>query len=152
MSKRIIGLASFTLILLFSLCTVASAQVYSVPESPSVVFNFNLDWKFLKPSANTWPLQTAANGVVDAQGWHFYEPDYDDSAWEDVCLPHTFNNVDSFRNVANDAGDVGVWRGIVFYRKTFFLPESYAKKKVFIEFEGIRQAAYVYLNGVMVVN
>ncbi|HPT94033.1 MAG: sugar-binding domain-containing protein, partial [Limnochordia bacterium] len=137
-------------VLMLYLSAAASAQTYTVPESPSVVYNFNLDWKFHKPAVNYWPLQIAMNGVKDAQGRHFYDPDYDDSAWEDVSLPHTFNDVDSFRSVAHDAGDQGVWRGIAFYRKTFSLPESFAGRKVFIEFEGVRQAAYVYLNGVMV--
>lgn len=137
-------------VLMLYLSATASAQTYTVPESPSVVYNFNLDWKFHKPAVNYWPLQIAMNGVKDAQGRHFYDPDYDDSAWEDVSLPHTFNDVDSFRSVAHDAGDQGVWRGIAFYRKTFSLPESFAGRKVFIEFEGVRQAAYVYLNGVMV--
>ena len=151
MSKRVLKYFNCTLVLaLLFAVGAAAAQGYSVPDSPSVVYNFNLNWKFYKPAANTWPLQSAMNGVVDGEGRHFYEPGYDDSAWESVSLPHTFNDVDSFRNIANDAGDIGVWRGIAFYRTTFSLPESDAGRKVFIEFEGIRQAAYVYLNGVMV--
>lgn len=149
MSKRIFGLL-IAFMLLFALTTAAAAEQYRVPDSPSAVYNFNLDWKFHKPSVNTWPLKTAMNGIVDEEGRQFYEPDYDDSAWKDVSLPHTFNDEDSFRSVANDAGDMGVWRGIAFYRKTFSVPEEDAGKKVLIEFEGVRQAAYVYLNGEMV--
>ena len=58
--------------------------------------------------------------------------------------------MDSFRSIANDAGDVGIYRGFAFYRKQFTLPVEAAGRKVFVEFEGARQAAYVYLNGTMV--
>src|SRR4029079_12466391 len=37
--------------------------------------------------------------------------------------------------------------GIVWYRKHFRLPENIGGKKVFLEFEGIRQAGEFYLNG-----
>lgn len=136
--------------LLNSVLIVGICSAYSVPESPSAVYNLNLDWKFLKPSGATWPLKSAVDGIVDEQGRYFYEPDYNDSNWDDVSLPHTFNDADSFHSTANDAGDMGVYRGITFYRKIFTLPAADVGKKVFIEFEGIRQAAYVYLNGVMV--
>lgn len=149
MSRSILRLL-IVAVLLFGLNVAVAAETYSVPESPGSVYNFNLDWKFCKPSVSTWPLQTAMNGIVDAQGRHFYEPGYDDSAWEDVNLPHTFNDVEAFRSVAHDAGDMGVWRGIAFYRKNFSVPTSDEGKQIFVEFEGIRQAAYVYLNGVMV--
>lgn len=121
-----------------------------IPKDPGGVYNLNLDWKFYKPTENTWPLKTAYAGVVDTNGRQFYETDYDDSHWEDVSLPHTFNDVDSFRSIANDAGDVGIYRGFAFYRKQFTLPVEAAGRKVFVEFEGARQAAYVYLNGTMV--
>ena len=147
LSWLILGLA---VVLLNSAFVVRTCNAYSVPESPSAVYSLNLDWKFLKPSGATWPLQTAVNGIVDEQGRHFYEPDYNDSNWDVVSLPHTFNDEDSFRSTAKDAGDMGVYRGITFYRKAFTLPAADTDKKVFIEFEGIRQAAYVYLNGVMV--
>ncbi|MDI9418813.1 MAG: glycoside hydrolase family 2 TIM barrel-domain containing protein [Bacillota bacterium] len=124
-------------------------NVFQVPENPGQVYNMNLDWKFFKPEDHTWPLAAAYAGAADSKGRQFYEIDYDDQGWEDVSLPHTFNDRDSFRSVANDSGDVGIYRGFAFYRKHFTLPQEHAGKKVFIEFEGVRQAAYVYLNGAM---
>ncbi len=125
-------------------------QSFRLPVSPRSLYNLNHAWKFYQPLSNTWPLATALEGVKDSQGNNFYDVDYEDSHWTEVSLPHTFNDVDSFKSIANDAGDMGVYRGITFYRKTFTLPAADIGKKVFIEFEGIRQAAYVYLNGVMV--
>ena len=126
-----------------------AAENYTPPESPSEDYNFNPDWKFSKPYSATWPLKDAVDSTTDSAGHKFYEPDFDDSAWKDVSLPHTFNDEDSFRNVANDAGDSGSYRGIAFYRKHFRIPAEHAGKKVIIEFEGARQGTYVYVNGEM---
>lgn len=87
--------------------------------------------------------------TVDKSGHKFYEPGFDDDAWEDVSLPHTFNDEDSFRNVSQDAGDGGIYRGIAFYRKHFSVPKEENGKKVIIEFEGARQGSYVWVNGEM---
>lgn len=140
------------LVFLMQLCVITphAAEEYSPPESPSVDYNFNLDWKFSKPYSVMWPLNDAVSATLDKDGRKFYEPDFDDSGWKDVTLPHTFNDEDSFRSVAQDPGEGGSYRGIAFYRKSFSLPKSDEGKKVIVEFEGVRQAAYVYLNGEMV--
>ena len=62
-----------------------------------------------------------------------------------VTLPHAFNEDDAFRvNIRQLA------TGKAVYRKTFVLPVSARGKKVFIEFEGARQSADVYVNGKLV--
>lgn len=140
------------LALLFELCgvTIASAEQYAPPKSGAARYNFNIDWKFSKPYQETWPLMDAMDSTIDSAGHKFYEPAFDDSEWKAVSLPHTFNDEDSFRNIAEDAGDIGVYRGISFYRKEFSLPKEDEGKKVFIEFESARQAVYLYLNGTLV--
>ena len=72
--------------------------------------------------------------------------DFDDSQWETVSTPHTYNDVDSFRTIISHGGcDRGVWKGTAWYRKHFKLPDASAK--VFLEFEGMRQAGEIFLNG-----
>ena len=66
---------------------------------------------------------------------------YDDSSWQQVTLPYAFNGDEAFRKDIVDLTDTVVW-----YRKHFRLP-SVADKKVFVEFEGVRQGADFYLNG-----
>lgn len=122
---------------------------YTVPKTLSMDYNLNPDWEFSKPYGVTWPLKDAISETVDEQGRKFYEPDFNSSSWKKVSLPHTFNDEDSFRHVGADAGDGGVYRGIAFYRKHFTVPKEHNGKKVIIEFEGVRQGAYVYINGVM---
>jgi Beta-galactosidase/beta-glucuronidase len=57
-------------------------------------------------------------------------------------LPHAFNEDDAFK-VAIDKHTTG----IVWYRKHFKLPLSAKDKKVFLEFQGVRQGGEFYLNG-----
>jgi beta-galactosidase len=114
-------------ILLFFLLTglVAAAE--------RQILDFNPDWRFLK----------ADPAVAEAAG-------FDDAAWTPVSAPHTFNDTDTFDNwsLPGHRGEQEQWSGRTWYRKTFTAPAGWRGKKVFIEFEAVRQVAEVYLNGV----
>ena len=58
-----------------------------------------------------------------------------------VTLPHAWNEDDAYRVSIEQLPTDVVW-----YRKEFTLPNMKGKK-VFIEFEGVRQAGVVYVNG-----
>jgi len=88
-------------------------------------YNFNSNWK----------LQ-----IGDIQ--HAQNPDFKDSEWKQVTLPRAFNEDEAFRLPIAELTDTVVW-----YRKHFKLPASDIGKKVFIEFEGVRYAADVFING-----
>ncbi len=95
--------------------------------------NFNPDWKFIK---------------ADPAG--ALRPEFDDSGWTNVSAPHTFNDTDTFDDwtIPTHIGETNQWAGRTWYRKSFTLPESFKEKRVYIEFEAVRQVAEVYLNGV----
>jgi beta-galactosidase len=104
---------------------------YSSPKSPRSTLNFNLDWRFIR--------EDVPNAEV---------PDFDDSKWTTVATPHSFNDVDSFRKlISHGGGDMGTYKGLSWYRKHFKLPAALAGNRVFLEFEGMRQAGDIFLNG-----
>ncbi|TAL01417.1 MAG: glycoside hydrolase family 2 protein [Verrucomicrobia bacterium] len=104
---------------------------YSPPPSPRATFSFNAGWKFFKGDA------TSA-----------MEVSFDDSKWADVSAPHTFNDVDSYTAIiSHSGGDRRAWTGVVWYRKHFKLPASAKDGKVFLEFEGLKQAGRFWVNG-----
>lgn len=70
------------------------------------------------------------------------ELNYDDKTWKQVTLPRPFNEDEAFRLDIRQLTDTIVW-----YRKHFRLPRGSKGKKVFVEFEGVRQGADFYLNG-----
>ena len=94
--------------------------------------NFNPDWKFIKGDVRNASLTN-----------------YNDESWSVVSLPHTFNDVDTFDDDALSTlrGEQNQWSGRTWYRKSFTLPVAAQGQKVYIEFEGVRQVAEVYLNG-----
>ncbi len=123
---------------------------YTQLETPTVTYNMNIDWKYKRAADNaTFPLAAALDGVKDTSGKNFYDVGYDDSTWETVSLPHAINAVDSFDGLGVDAGETGLYRGFMFYRKNITVPETDAGKKFVIEFEAFRQSVYVYVNGEM---
>lgn len=67
---------------------------------------------------------------------------FDDSKWKQVTLPHAFNEDEAFKLSIEQLTDTVVW-----YRKSFRIPELKSNQKVFIEFEGVRQRGDFYLNG-----
>ena len=87
--------------------------------------NFNADWRL---------------EVGDVSGAE--RPDYDDARWQPVTLPYAFNGDEAFKHDIVDLTDTVCW-----YRKTFDLTAEQAGGKVFIEFEGARHGADVWLNG-----
>ena len=66
---------------------------------------------------------------------------FDDQEWEQVTLPHAWNEQEAFRIACAQLSDTIVW-----YRKHFTVDET-ESRKFFIVFEGARFAADVYLNG-----
>ncbi|MDR2981281.1 MAG: DUF4982 domain-containing protein [Puniceicoccales bacterium] len=96
--------------------------------------NFNADWRFIKED------------VKDAE-----KTSTNDSSWQIVSAPHTFNDTDTFDDYATPKheGERDQWSGRTWYRKSFDAPATWKGKKVFIEFEAVRQVAEVYLNGVL---
>jgi beta-galactosidase len=115
-------------------------------KSQGAVYNFNYQWHF--KLADAFPLREAIDTNRDKSGRLFYELAYEEDNWEEVSLPHTFNDRDLFKARISDAGS-GQKRTFAFYRKWFKLSKEDADKKVIIEFEGVRQTCYCYVNGKM---
>ena len=118
-------------IILAALFICAGSAIFLVPHSAQAagsaasvrqMLNFNRNWKFQlgdPPGA----------GVAD----------YDDSAWDDIGLPHSF----SLPYFASPEFYVGYgW-----YRKHFKVPAKWAGRRLFLEFDGAFQDAEIFVNG-----
>ncbi|MDE6924713.1 MAG: hypothetical protein K2P59_05555, partial [Acetatifactor sp.] len=109
-------------------------------------YHFNYCWHFLL--ADTFPMREALEKWKDDNGRYFYEKDYKEQGWQEVTLPHTFNDADLFVAPIQDAGS-GQKRTCAFYRKLFSLEKEQQGSKILLEFEGMRQTCYLYVNGRM---
>ncbi|MGC4072954.1 MAG: DUF4982 domain-containing protein [Nibricoccus sp.] len=111
----------FVVALLFSSHSVVSGE----QTAQKRVFDFNPGWR----------LQ-----VGDPSGAQSVE--FDDASWTPVTLPHAWNENDAFRLAIDKLPT-----GIAWYRKQFQLPPGSEGRKVFLEFEGVRQVGEFWLNG-----
>jgi len=119
--KRLFALCSLALLCVFTVTTLAA-------QSKRVKYNFNSGWKLY------------AGDPAGAEA-----PGFDDSTWKDVTTPHAWNEDNAFRKDIKDLSTGAAW-----YRKHFKLPAESAGRKVFLEFEGIRQGGEFYLNGKLI--
>jgi len=83
-------------------------------------------------------------------GWKLYvgdvaaaeSVDFNDNNWKAITLPHAWNEDEAFKKSIEDLST-----GIAWYRKHFKVSPGEQNSKIFLEFEGIRQAGEFYLNG-----
>lgn len=82
--------------------------------------NLNSDWRFSWTKAPL-PLSNCVKSM-EASGVAVFAAEYDDSAWEQVSIPHPVNAHDTFDEHAVDPGEASFRRDMMFYRKHFALP------------------------------
>lgn len=74
-------------------------------------------------------------------------PDYDDSAWQQISLPHDYSITQDYTQ-SGEAESAYLPGGTGWYRKTFTLDKGLAGRQVSINFDGVYMNATVWLNGV----
>lgn len=89
-------------------------------------YDFNSDWKFKFGAGDDY------GAIVD------------DTSWESVTLPHTWNVEDGTN------GGYDYKRGKGMYRKSAEIPASFAGKRIFIEFSGVNVVSSLYIDGALV--
>jgi hypothetical protein len=104
-------------------CCLPATMVMAATAELRQTSNFNRDWKF----------QLGDVAGADAAGFH-------DANWSDANLPHSFS-LPYF--AANDK----FYTGYGWYRKHFDAPGEWTGKRLHIEFDGVFQAAEVFVNG-----
>ena len=122
------------------------------------------DWKF------SWAVKPADR--IGAKDANFNQKDYDDSSWDDITVPkswQTYVNKDGswkydpviysnqnypWMNAEGKAynkynvGDAPTeCNPVGTYRKTFAVDSSWKDRNVFINFEGVGSAMYLWVNG-----
>ncbi|MFG2673485.1 glycoside hydrolase family 2 TIM barrel-domain containing protein [Streptomyces sp. NPDC048445] len=101
----------------------AAVQSYT-PPARRVRLGLNSGWLFHK------------GDVTGAEG-----PGFDDSAWDSLSVPHTWN--------AQDGADGGSYYwGVGWYRKRVTVPENLSGMMLFLQFAGVNQVADVWVDGV----
>jgi len=110
---------------------------------------------YLRLLNGDWRFEWARNPASAPQGFH--QRDFDDSEWDTIAVPGNwqlqgygkpiYTNVqypfpsDDLPRVPQDDNPVGS------YRREFIIPEDWEGRQVFILFEGVDSAFYLWING-----
>jgi beta-galactosidase len=112
----------------------------------------NPGWRFLQEDVEKRNFNSIHEKFYDAPEWiksgnnGLAKVGYPDHDWKPVTLPHDFIQDNPF---SPDAEVVhgSMEKGVAWYRKTFFLPESDNGRRIHIEFDGIFRDSSVWVNG-----
>jgi len=147
---------------------------YDTPEQAidgAVNYRKENSGRYLLLSQTNWtfrlfdsPSEFDRGGCVN-----FYQPDFDASDWANIFVPSVWqtqgydhpiytNTTQKFaRNFGNKIGypaDLPMapttYNPIGLYRRTFTLPESWSGERIFLTFEGVDAAFYLWVNGTQV--
>jgi beta-galactosidase len=111
--------------LFFIICFFVTTILFA---NNRIKYNFNPQWKIY---------------IGDPKGAE--KADFNDNDWKAISLPYAWNQEEAFKLDIHNLST-----GIAWYQKHFKIPASYKDKKVFLEFEGIRQGGEFYLNGILI--
>jgi len=114
------------------LATVAVGVLIAAPTEPArITVSFDANWRFLK---------------ADSPGAE--QPQFDDSAWRKLDVPHDWSIAGPFSETNRTGGAGGFLpSGVGWYRKHFLLPDTFSNRCAFIEFDGVMANSDVWING-----
>ncbi len=103
----------------------------------ALLANSNFADYVVRPTANITPGENVS----------YAKPDFNDSSWRQLNLPHDWGVEGAFNVRFNAATGRLPYFGIGWYRKTFTIPASDAGKRVFLDVDGAMSYASLWLNG-----
>jgi beta-galactosidase len=106
---------------------VVATRATRAAGSPRTIINLNPGWRFFLDKNNEEPQAE--------------QPKFDDSKWDAISLPHTWNNLDG-----QDGGN-NYFRGTGWYRLHLKADPAWVGKQIYLKFDAASINATVYVNG-----
>ena len=165
----------FKVVLLLLVCFLP-LLLSGYPETSAVTstrmrLSMNEGWRFTKgdpqngtttltySSVKDWILPAGNNFLKDPAGKSkrpagnlgvdiaYTAPDFDDSGWRRLDLPHDFAIEGPFSTTISGSTGRLPSSGVAWYRKTFNMPASDTGKSIFLDIDGAMSYSMVWLNG-----
>jgi len=159
------------LLALLTTLHAADTPAAATPAPARERVSFNSDWRFIKgdqPAVGEslvyerikdWVLPTGDDLLLYAAARRvrpdgspggtvaYARPDFNDSAWRPVTLPHDWGIEGPFQQeLSGDTGKLP-WFGTAWYRKKFAVPAADAGRQTYLELDGAMAYALVWCNG-----
>jgi beta-galactosidase/beta-glucuronidase len=125
---------------IFLFTTVSCGAPATTESTPTEVATMTTDPILSVPSisiplSGEWSFSIDKDGIGEGQGWA--NPNFDDSSWATVQLPHTWNVMPEYSE----------YEGLAWYRRKFTLPNASQNAHLRLRFESVFYLARVWLNG-----
>jgi beta-galactosidase len=163
-ARRPCGQVAIALLLLMRL------SAFSADVSPRERVSLDDGWRFIKgdsPDVETnelnysaikaWLLPTGNPFTTNvpavrpdgepATNISFAQPDFDDSQWRLLNLPHDFGIEGPFNQALSGSTGKLPWFGVAWYRKHLDIPTTDAGRKIYLDVDGAMSYATVWCNG-----
>ncbi|MBN1831258.1 MAG: DUF4982 domain-containing protein [Deltaproteobacteria bacterium] len=127
LNKKWVGWITVVCIILFTISILGCSK----KRSERISMDFNKDWFFKKGE--------------QAEDVHL--PDFNDSGWEPMRLPHDWAIAGPFDPAGDGSTGKLPWKGVGWYRKTFTLDADDKGRRVYFDFDGVMAFPRVYING-----
>ena len=130
-----------------------NAHAQTPDSTPSVRQRLSLDrgWLFHEgdiPFPTIAGQQMSYNNAKSGRAWGAAAPDYDDSSWKPIDLPHDWAVEQPFDQKANSNQGYRA-RGMGWYRKYFRLDAADNGKHIELQFDAIATHCTIWVNGVL---
>ena len=157
-----------TLAAVFSLNLLTTAAPASEPARERILFDS--DWGFTKgdppgigdelsyTNLKPWVMTIGNEFVEDGKpvahppsnlggDVSYTQPDFNDSDWRQLNLPHDWGIEGPFNAQASGSTGKLPWEGVGWYRKHFTVPASDENRRIYLDVDGAMSYANVWLNG-----
>jgi beta-galactosidase len=143
--------------------------VHAQSTTPRERTSFDADWRFIKGDpaeagtslayvniktallANVDPtdfiVKPTADNLALGKDISYARPDFNDSSWRQLNLPHDWGIEGPFDESLNGATGRLPYFGTAWYRKTFTVPAEDQNKKIYLDVDGAMAYASIWLNG-----
>jgi len=129
----------------------ATLTPYSTVDKALTFDRSKSEW--IKSLNGKWKFNWSA--TTDTRPMDFYTPDFDDSSWNEIDVPSNWQmkgyGIPIYTNVDHpfpfEPPAIKRDNPVGSYRTTFTLPGHWDDKQVFIHFDGVQSAFYIWING-----
>ncbi len=131
----------------------ARASFVPYPDEDSALTGQRGSSPWFKLLNGNWKFQYAETPALAPEG--FFEESYDVSDWDDIQVPCSWQLLGygrpHYTNVKYpfpvDPPNVPTENPTGSYRRDFFIPDEWSDRQIFLRFEGVDSAFYVWING-----
>jgi len=115
------------------------------PIAPREKLLLDFGWNLLMGDINAYTTDFTKGGMVGGKMKDYFNPEFNDSAWRPINLPHDFEVEQQLDK--NAQSNSALPDGIAWYRRVFEVSKEEEGKRFILTFDGVCRFSEVFVNG-----